>query len=78
MALNAIDMIEVAEKHSSVSHTSNIDSATEITAASAIVNEELGHGMDRSTKWKMAGGCPEGNTAEVQNTLSVQKYPTVS
>ena len=48
MALNAIDMIEVAEKHSSVSHTSNIDSATEITAASAIVNEELGHGMDRS------------------------------
>ena len=48
MALDAIDMIKVSEKHSSVDHTSNIDSAAEITSAEAIVNEEIGHGMDRS------------------------------
>mgnify|MGYP007063360759 CR=1 FL=1 len=48
MALDAIDMIKVVEKHSSVSHTSNIDSAAEIASATAIVSEEIGHGMDRS------------------------------
>ena len=49
MALDAIDMLKVAEKFTSASHMSNIDSATEIAAATAIVNEETGHGMDRST-----------------------------
>lgn len=48
MALDAIDMIKVVEKHSSASHTSNINSAAEIASATAIVSEELGHGMDRS------------------------------
>ena len=42
-------MLKVAEKFTSASHMSNIDSATEIAAATAIVNEETGHGMDRST-----------------------------
>ena len=48
MALDAIDMLKVAEKYTSASHTDNLDSAAQITAATAIVNEETGHGMDRS------------------------------
>lgn len=50
MALDAIDMIKVAEAAVSADHKSNMDSAAEITAATAIVNEELGHGMDRSVE----------------------------
>ena len=50
MALNAIDMIKVAEKYTSADHTSNLDSDAQIASATAIVNEETGHGMDRSTE----------------------------
>ena len=45
---NAIDMIKVAEQFTSAAHTTAVASATEIASAEAIVNEELGHGMDRS------------------------------
>jgi hypothetical protein len=45
---NAIDMIKVAEQFTSAAHTSAVASAAEIASAEAIVNEELGHGMDRS------------------------------